>query len=155
MAELTARDIMTPDPVTVGPETSVTDAAQIMTEKHVGALPVVDGGRMVGLVTESDLIMQDAKVHFPTYLSLLGGYILWPGSTDRFEASLRKAVGATVADVMTPEPVTITPDALVADIATLLVERDVSRVPVLDGDAVVGIVSKHDIVRSIAQGTQA
>lgn len=155
MAELTARDIMTPDPVTVGPDTTVTDAAQIMTGKHVGALPVVEGGRMVGLVTESDLIMQDAKVHFPTYLSLLGGYILWPGSTERFEDSLRKAVGATVADVMTREPVTVTPEATVSDVATLLVERDVSRVPVLDGDTVVGIVAKHDIVRSIAQGTRA
>ena len=155
MAELTARDIMTPDPVTVGPEMTVTDAAQIMTEQHVGALPVVEGGAMVGLVTESDLVMQDAKVHFPTYLSLLGGYILWPGSTERFEASLRKAVGATVAEVMTREPVTVTPDALLGDVATLLVERDVSRVPVVEGSTVIGIVSKHDIVRSIAQGAQA
>ena len=86
MADMTARDIMTPDHITVGPEMTVTDAAQLMTEKHVGALPVVEGGKMVGLVTESDLIMQDAKVHFPTYLSLLGGYILWPGSTERFES---------------------------------------------------------------------
>lgn len=153
MAETTARDIMTPDPITVGPEMTVTDAAQLMTEKHVGALPVVEGGRMVGLVTESDLIMQDAKVHFPTYLSLLGGYILWPGSTERFESSLRKAVGATVADVMTPEPVTVTPDALLGDVATLLVEREVSRVPVVEGETIVGIISKHDIVRSIAQGS--
>jgi CBS domain-containing protein len=153
MAELTARDIMTPDPITVGPEMTVTDAAQLMTEKRVGALPVVKGGKMVGLVTESDLIMQDAKLHFPTYLSLLGGYILWPGSTERFESSLRKAVGATVADVMTPEPVTVTPDALLGDVATLLVEREVSRVPVVEGDAIVGIISKHDIVRSIAQGS--
>jgi len=150
---MTARDIMTPDPITVGPEMTVTDAAQLMTEKHVGALPVVEGGKMVGLVTESDLIMQDAKVHFPTYLSLLGGYILWPGSTERFESSLRKAVGATVADVMTPEPVTVTPDALLGDVATLLVEREVSRVPVVEGETVVGIISKHDIVRSIAQGS--
>lgn len=155
MAELTARDIMTPDPITVGPEMTVTDAAQLMTERHIGALPVVEGGRMVGLVTESDLIMQDARVHFPTYLSLLGGYILWPGSTERFESSLRKAVGATVADVMTSEPVTVTPDVALGDVATLLMDRDVSRVPVMQGDAVVGIISKHDIVRSIAQGSQA
>jgi CBS domain-containing protein len=144
---------MTPDPVTVGPEMTVTDAAQLMTDKRVGALPVVEGGKMVGLVTESDLIMQDAKVHFPTYLSLLGGYILWPGSTERFESSLRKAVGATVAEVMTREPVTVTPDALLGDVATLLVDREVSRVPVVEGETVVGIISKHDIVRSIAEGS--
>ena len=152
MADMTARDIMTPDPITVGPEMTVTDAAQLMTEKHVGALPVVEGGKMVGLVTESDLIMQDAKVHFPTYLSLLGGYVFAPGSTERFEDSLRKAVGATVADVMSDDPVTVTPDALVTDVATLLVDRDVSRVLVVEGEALVGIISKHDIVKSLAAG---
>jgi CBS domain-containing protein len=90
------------------------------------------------------------KVHFPTYLSLLGGYIFAPGASDRYESALRKAVGATVADVMTTDPVTVAPEALVTDVATLIVERDVARVPVMDGDELVGIVSKSDIVRSLA-----
>jgi len=150
MTDLVARDIMTADPVTVGPELTVTEAAHLMTERHVGALPVVQGGKMVGLVTEGDLIMQDARVHFPTYLSLLGGYVFAPGANERFESSLRKAVAATVADVMTREPITVTADASVADVATLMVERDIARVPVMDGDVVVGIVTKSDIVRSLA-----
>jgi CBS domain-containing protein len=149
MTDLVAKDIMTPDPVTVAPDTTVTEAARLMSERRIGALPVVDKGRMVGLVTEGDLIMQDVKVHFPTYLSLLGGYVFAPGASDRFENSLRKAVAATVSDVMTREPVTVTADALVTDVATLLVERDIARVPVMDGDAVIGIVSKSDIVRSL------
>jgi hydroxyethylthiazole kinase-like uncharacterized protein yjeF len=150
MTELTARDIMTPDPVTVGPDMTVTEAAHLMTEKRIGALPVVDGGVLVGLVTESDLIMQDVKLHFPTYLSLLGGYIFAPGAADRYESSLRKAVGATVSDVMTSDPITVTPEALVSDVATLIIERDVARVPVVDGTTLIGIVSKSDIVRSLA-----
>jgi CBS domain-containing protein len=148
-AELTAKDIMTPDPVTVGPDMTVTDAAHLMTGKHIGALPVVEKGKLVGLVTEGDLIMADVRVHFPTYLSLLGGYIFAPGAQDRYESALRKAVGATVADVMTTEPITVGPDALVTDVATLIVERDVARVPVMDGEELVGIVSKSDIVRSL------
>lgn len=150
MSELTARDIMTADPVTISPEVSVTEAAHLMSERRIGALPVVQAGKLVGFVTEGDLIMQDAKVHFPTYLSLLGGYIFAPGAADRFESSLRKAVGATVADVMTADPVTVAPDALVSDVATMLVERDIARVPVVDGDRVIGIVSKSDIVRTLA-----
>ena len=151
MALQTARDIMTADPITATPEMSVTDAAHIMAEKRVGALPVLDAnGGLAGLVSEGDLIMQDAKVHFPTYLHLLGGFIFYPGSTERFESDLKKAVGATVADVMTTEPVTVSPDATVEDVATLLVERDVSRLPVMDGDKLVGIISKSDIVRAIA-----
>jgi CBS domain-containing protein len=150
MTELVARDIMTPDPVTVGPDLTVTEAAHLMVTKRIGALPVVEKGRMIGLVTEGDLIMQDVKIHFPTYLSLLGGYVFAPGASERFESSLRKAVAATVNDVMTREPITVTADALVTDVATLLVERDIARVPVMDGDTVVGIVSKSDIVRSLA-----
>jgi CBS domain-containing protein len=151
MALQTARDIMTPDPVTVTRELPVTEAAHIMTEKRVGALPVLDGaGKLIGLVTEGDLIMQDAKVHFPTYLHLLGGFVFYPGSTERFESDLKKAVGATVEDVMTVDPVTVAPDATVEDVATLLVQQEVSRLPVMDGDALVGIISKSDIVRAIA-----
>ena len=150
MTELTARDIMTADPVTVGPDMTVTEAAHLMTERHIGSLPVIEGDALIGLVTESDLIMQDVKLHFPTYLSLLGGYIFAPGASDRFESSLRKAVGATVSDVMTRDPITVSPAALVSDVATLIIERDVARVPVVDGDKLIGIVSKSDIVRSLA-----
>lgn len=151
MPSKTARDIMTPEPVTVSPDMTVTDAAHLMVDRRIGALPVVDAdGALVGLVTEGDLIMQDVKVHFPTYLHLLGGFIFYPGSTDRFETELKKAVGATVADVMTAEPLTVTADATAEDVATLLVERDVSRLPVLDGGKLVGIVSKSDIVRMLA-----
>ncbi len=149
MADLIARDIMTPDPVTVHPDLSVQDAARIMVERGFGALPVMEGDRLVGIVTEGDLIMQDVKVEFPTYLHLLDGFIMYPGATARFEAELKKAVGATVGDVMTVKPVTIQATSLVTDVATLMVEQDVSRLPVLDGDRLVGIVSKSDIVRSL------
>ncbi|MHB1136692.1 MAG: CBS domain-containing protein [Coriobacteriia bacterium] len=153
MAELTTRDIMTKDPITVARDLSVTDAARMMVENKIGALPVLEGDTLVGLVTEGDLIMRDVKVEFPTYLHLLDGFIMYPPATARFESELKKAVGATVEDVMTADPVTIQADTPVGDAATLMVERDVSRIPVLDGERLVGIVSKSDIVRSlIAEG---
>lgn len=148
----TARDIMTPDPVTVGRDLSVTEAAKIMVEQRIGALPVVEDDRLVGIVTEGDLIMQDVKIEFPTYIHLLDGFIMYPPATARFESELKKAVGATVADVMTSEPVVVQATTPVEDIATLMVDRDVSRLPVLDGEKVVGIISKSDIVRSIVSG---
>lgn len=149
MSELKVRDIMTADPITVGRDVSVTDAARIMVEHQVGALPVVDDGKLVGIVTEGDLIMRDVRVEFPTYLHLLDGFIMYPPATARFEAELKKAVGATVGDVMTLDPVTIQADAPVSDAATLMVDREISRLPVLEGDRLVGIVSKSDIVRSL------
>lgn len=152
MAEVTARDIMSSDLVTIGPEALVTDAARLMTERNIGALPVVEGDKLVGLVTEGDLIMQDVKLEFPSYIHLLDGFIMYPPSTAKFEHELKKAVAATVADVMTSDPTTVQADAPIEDVATLLSDRDVSRLPVLDGDKLVGIVSKHDIVRAIASG---
>ncbi|MCE5191409.1 MAG: CBS domain-containing protein [Actinomycetia bacterium] len=149
---LTARDIMTPEPVSVTRELTVTDAAKLMVEKHVGALPVVEDEKLIGIVTEGDLIMQDVKMEFPTYIQLLDGFIMYPPATARFENELKKAVGAKVADVMTVEPVVVQAATTVEDVATLMVDRDVSRVPVLDGEKLVGIVSKSDIVRSLIAG---
>ncbi len=149
MADLKVRDIMTSDPVTVGPDMSVTDAARIMIDKRIGALPVLDGDIMIGIVSEGDLIMQDVKLEYPTYLHLLDGFIMYPPSTARFESELKKAVAADVRAVMTTDPVTVQADAPLEDAATLLVDREVSRLPVMDGDRLVGIVSKSDIVRSL------
>jgi len=151
MADRTVSEIMTPDPVTVTPETGVTEAAKLMVDKRIGALPVIDGGRLVGLVTEGDLIHQDVKLEFPTYIQLLDGFIMYPPAQTKFENELKKAVAATVGEVMTPEPITVQADSSIEDVATLLVERDVSRIPVLDGDTLVGIVTKGDVVRSLVE----
>lgn len=152
MADLKVRDIMTTEPVTVSPEMSVTDVARLMVERRVGSVPVIEGDRLVGIVTEGDLIMQDVRLEFPTYLHLLDGFIMYPPSTAKFESELKKAVAADVRSVMTSDPVTISADASVEDAATLLVDRDVSRLPVMDGETLVGVVSKSDIVRSLLVG---
>ena len=149
MTKRTVREIMTAEPITVTPEMTVTEAARLMTDNRVGALPVLEQGRLIGIVTEGDLIMQDVKLEFPTYLHLLDGFIMYPPSTARFESELKKAVAADVRAVMTEEPITISADASIEDAATLLVDREVSRLPVLDGETLVGVVSKSDIVRSL------
>ncbi|MGV8082207.1 MAG: CBS domain-containing protein [Coriobacteriia bacterium] len=154
MAGESVRSIMTPDPVTVGREVSVTDAARIMVENRIGALPVVERGRLIGLVTEGDLIVKDIRLEYPTYIHLLDGFIMYPPSTARFEHELKKAVAATVGDVMTEEPVTVQVSASIEEAATILVDEDVSRLPVLDGDKLVGIVSKSDVLRSIVGGAE-
>lgn len=143
------REIMTANPRTVGSGASVTEAAQLMVDGRIGALPVVDDGKLVGIVTEGDLIHQDVKLEFPTYIQLLDGFIMYPPSVTRFDNEFRKAVAAKVQDVMTREAITIDADATVADAATLLVERDISRLPVLSEGKLVGVISKSDLVRSL------
>ena len=97
MVAKTALEIMTRDPVTVGPDATVTDAAKLMVQHGIGALPVVDGGVLLGLVTEGDLIMSDVRLQFPTYIHLLDGFIMYPPATSRFERELKKAVAAKPA----------------------------------------------------------
>ncbi len=154
MPEVTAKEMMTPEPTTVDPETSVTDAARTMVAERIGALPVVEAGELIGLVTEGDLIMSDVRLQFPTYIHLLDGFIMYPPATARFEHELRKAVAAKVRDVMTAEPTTVQVSASLEDVATLMVERNVSRLPVLDGGELVGIITKSDVVRSMFGGQQ-
>jgi CBS domain-containing protein len=151
MPDILARDIMTRKVVTLGPEDSVTKAAKTLAERHIGGAPVLDEeGRLIGMISESDLIIQDIKLHFPTYLQFLDSYI-YVGSLAKFERELRKAVGAKVKDVMTRDVFTTTPDATVQDIATLMVDENISRIPVVEDSLVVGVVTKGDLVKSLGR----
>jgi CBS domain-containing protein len=151
MAQLTAKEIMVTNVLTVGPEAPVKDIAKLFSEKRIGGAPVVDDKKnVIGIVTDGDLIMQDVKIHFPHYISLLDGFIIL-GSTRKFEQQLRKAVGAKVEDVMTKDVVTIGPDILIEDVATLMVERNISRLPVVEGGKLIGLVSRGDIVKSLSR----
>ena len=135
MADRTVADIMTTDPVTVDPGITVTEAAQLMVDNEIGALPVLENGELIGIVTEGDLIMQDVKLEYPTYLHLLDGFIMYPPSTaalrDRAQEGrgCRRACGHDGRSGDHPGS-----DASIEDAATLLVDKDVSRIPVLDGD---------------------
>ncbi len=146
-----ARDIMTRKVVALSPEQTVTEAAKILTENHISGAPVLDDqGALIGIVSDSDLIIQDVKLHFPHYIQLLDSYI-YLGSLAKFESTLRKAVAAKIKDIMTTEVTATTPDASIEDVATAMVRQDVGLIPVLEDGRVVGIISKGDIVRSLGR----
>ena len=146
------RDVMTSDVLAFRPADTVQSAAEAMAARSIGGAPVTDGnGKVVGLLSDDDLIVQDARIHFPTVISVLGAYLELPSSFDRFEKDVRKAVGATVADVMTPNPPTCGEDDTIEQVATVLHDRKLSRLPVVRDGKLVGIVSRGDILRSIVQ----
>lgn len=146
----TVADIMSKDLLTLTPDQDVREAATIMAAKGIGGAPVLENGRLVGIVTEDDLIMKDVKIHFPTFIHLLDGFI-YLESIKRFEEQFRKMIGAKVKDVMTVEVSTIRSDAPIAEAATKLVDEDISRLPVVDEtETVIGIVTKADLVKAIA-----
>jgi CBS domain-containing protein len=148
-----AKDMMTKNVVTVGPEMSVKDLAGLMAEKDIGGAPVVDAaGKLVGIVTESDLIVQDARLQYPTYIHLLDGFIYWPSGAAKFNEEFKKALGATVGEIMTTDVVTAGADSTIEDLATLMIDKSIGRIPVVDsGGKVLGIVTKHDVVTAIGK----
>jgi CBS domain-containing protein len=143
---MNVRDIMSSPVTTVSPSASVADLARIMLEEHVGGVPVVDDrGVVVGIVTETDLVAKHARVHLPSYFSILGYEI--PFGTGHTDDDFRRALAVSAQDLMTKDVVVIGPDSSVDDVATMMVEQHVNPVPVLDKGRLVGIVSRTDIVR--------
>jgi CBS domain-containing protein len=148
--ELKVRDIMQTDVITVGPATTVRELADILAEHKISGVPVVDGERRVlGMVSEADVILQDADLHFPYYIQFLDS-VIYLQSLGKFEERFRKAFGSKVTEVMSAEVFTISADASVRDAATLMADRKVNRLPVVEGGRLVGIVTRGDIVQAIA-----
>ena len=148
------RQVMTTDVLTFRPTDTVESAARALSERRLGGAPVVDDdGRVVGLLEDDDLIVQETRLHFPTVISVFGAYLELPSSLHRFEEDLRKAVGATVSDVMDTDAPTCREDDTLETVATALHERNASRMAVVDDDGrLVGIVSRGDLVRAIVGG---
>ena len=144
------RDVMTTDVLTFAPEEPIQEATRRLMERDVDGGPVVDAdGRVVGMLTTDDLLVQETRLHYPTVVSLFGAYLELPSSHRKFEDDLRRAVGATVGDVMDRDPVCCAPDDTLERAATLMHEEHVSRLPVTETDRLVGLVARGDILRSI------
>ena len=154
-ANTLVRDVMSTTLFAIRPDASVNDAADILAEKGIATLPVVDAeGKLVGVLRDDDLIASEARVHVPTFINFLGLTAPFPGEMKHLEHELKKIAGATVGDVMDPHPPTIGPDRTLEDVATLMHDHNVNSVPVVDGDnKVLGVVARADIVRFIARTT--
>jgi CBS domain-containing protein len=147
-----AKDIMTKKVVTVLPDTPVTEAAKLLIENHFNGLPVVEeGGRLVGIICQDDLIFQQKKIPLPSFFTVLDSLI--PLSSEKsIEKEVQKIAAVTVEQAMTSDPVTIGPEADIEDIATLMIKHDIHTLPVLDQGKVVGIIGKEDILQTLIPG---
>jgi CBS domain-containing protein len=118
---------------------------KLFAESGVSGAPVVDEGRLVGIVTEGDLIFRDADVKAPGFLDILGGMIPL-GSWDEYRDEALKSAGVTVDEVMTREVITISPEATLAEASTLMADKRVKILPVTENDALRGVITRMDIL---------
>lgn len=151
MLSARARDVMTREVITVRRGTSVDKALTTMAERGISGLPVVDvEGTLLGIITESDLLLKgqalipgDATVSNPLQMPS-------PGVVDE---AYRRSRASVVEDAMTTRVLVFEEESLAVDIARAMIERAVNRVPIVRQRKVVGIVSRKDIVRAMAQAT--
>jgi CBS-domain-containing membrane protein len=149
---LKARDIMTKDVITVGSEATVEELARLLIDHKISGVPVVDNEkRIIGIVTENDLIRKNKRLHIPTIIRLFDAYFLL--DSGKVEDEIKKMVAATVDEICVRKVVSITEDTSLEEIATIMAEKHVHLLPVLKDSVVVGIVGKADIVRSMTDET--
>lgn len=151
--ELAVTAVMSTEVISVTADTSIEDAVALLGHHHISGAPVVDdGGRLIGLLDDSDLIVSDARLHAPTVIEILGAYFPLPGERHRFDEDVRHALASTVGELMEDDPPSVLVTATVEDVATVIHDRGVSRVPVVDDTGrVVGIVTRGDLVAAMGR----
>ncbi len=146
---ITAKDIMTTDLITLTPDLDITKAAEILLENRINGAPVVDDdGRLVGILCQSDLIAQQKKLPLPTVFTFLDSLIQLT-SPKQIEKQVRKIAALTVAEAMTPDPISVQPDTRLETVAALMVDNNFHTLPVVEGSRLVGIVGKEDVLRTL------
>lgn len=146
---ITAKEIMTRKLVTVSPEMDVSELASLFWEKRISGAPVVDDdGKLLGIVTESDLIDQGKKVHIPTIMSILDSMIFLENPA-KLDKEIRKMTGTKVKDIYSPDPVTVSEDTPMDELATIMADRKLHTLPVVTGGKLVGVIGKLDIIRNL------
>ena len=147
----TAADWMNSAILTVTPSTPLSEAIKLLVDRQLTGLSVVDEDKkLVGILSESDLMWRETGVEQPPYMMFLGGIIYFqnPATYDR---DLHKALGQTVGEVMTAHPISIHLDTTLPAAAKIMHEKRIHHLPIVDAeDRPIGMITQSDIVRAIA-----
>lgn len=141
-----AHDIMTPDVITTAPDTSLSELVRVMLERRISAVPVLEDGTVVGIVSEGDLLRRPelgTVAARPRWLLLLGG-------ADRDAAAYARTHGRTAGEVMSSPVISVTEDTPVEEVAAQMDRHRVKRLPVLRDGHLVGIITRADLLRALA-----
>lgn len=146
---LKARDIMNTEPPYCALDASIQDISRRFAEEKISGMLVVDGDkRLLGVITESDLIDQQAKLHLPTAMAVFDMVI--PLGEEKFEQELSRMQAMMAENLMSMDVRTVDVDADLAEIASLMGEVDIHHLPVLEEGSVAGLISRREIIQALA-----
>lgn len=145
---LKAMDIMTNEPITLTSDTDISTAVKTLLGNRINGVPVVDDGKVVGVLTQTDLVAQQKKLSLPSFFTLLDG--VFPlASLNELDSEMQKITALTVNDAMTKPAVTVGPDTGLDELAAIMSDKKLYTLPVVDGDALVGVVGKEDVLGTL------
>jgi CBS domain-containing protein len=143
-------EIMTKNPVSVSPETEIHELADLFVKRGISGAPVVDAsGEFLGVVLEEGLIFHDKKVHLPSFVHIAMGFLTL--GVKRFEDEVNKITAVRVSQIMERDCLSLSSKMTIEEAATNMIEKSFYYCPVVDNKKIVGIVTKKDIVRAIAE----
>ena len=143
--ELRVAEIAHQEWPTLRPEETVENVIKLFAETGISGAPVVAGGRLIGIITEGDLIFRDADVKAPGFLDILGGMIPL-GNWDEYRNEALKSAGVTVDEVMTRDVIMISPAAPLAEASPLMADKRVKTLPVTEKATLRGVIPRRDIL---------
>jgi CBS domain-containing protein len=150
LAGMQAREFMVA-PLVVAPDQSVRDLVELLLREHADGACVVEDGQLVGVVTTMDLVFQEKQVHLPSFLAVMDFMIpLEPAARLRHE--LDKITATRVRDMMSARPLSVGTDTPIAEVATLMVDKHITVVPVVEDGRVVGMITKPALLRAVFPG---
>ncbi len=144
-----ARDIMTREVLVANPNDSIEEVARMLLQNKISGIPVVDAdNKVLGIISEKDLMIKAGELKIPFYITLFDS-IIFLENTMRFNNELKKYTASRVKDAMTTKVVAVDEDEPVSNIVKLMQDKKVNRVPVLRHEKLVGIITRNDILKAM------
>ncbi len=134
------------------PTMTVEEAAKFFLRYAISVAPVVDkSGKLLGVLADDDLMVEETQLHIPTIFAALGEVAAWPPAVRRFEQEMRRYLASTVGEAMTTKVIATHASDTIEEAATLMHEHHLRTLPVVDGEKVVGMLGRRDLLRALVR----
>jgi CBS domain-containing protein len=145
-----AKDIMTSDVIVAKKDSRIQDIAKILLENRIGGVPVVDeDNKVIGIISETDIIKKESNIDTPTIITLLQGVIYFP-DLKKVEKEILEVASYKVEDLMSTNVTKVNEEDSFEDVANLMIKKSINRVPVVDlNNKLKGIICRYDIIKSM------
>lgn len=150
LTNVVAKDIMETEIVTVLPSTTIEALAKLLIDNKISGVPVVDeNNKLIGIVTEGDLLHKQTSPKTPVINTFLGG-LAYTKEFEQYNSDLKKLSACTASEIMTETLAIVNEDTTVKEISSIMVNKNINRVPVVKDGKLVGIVSRADVLKTLA-----